>query len=363
MSTPAARPPVPHPSIDASDPEVVVTETRARVVHLSESRADLLAQVVEAGRRPLLVSDEQSRLTFAMRQVLTACGGHWVVRSPDGTLRDGLDGRRLSSLKDAVQRPPVGSPADVAVAYLRPERADTVQLLVSQSVRHKAARTTLLGFTAELLATRLAGAPPAGWGVCEPAGTPWDRAALTELARSRVPADTTLVVAGPVAAPSTATIRVRRTDSGLEETTEALLAVGPPGSDAARTRIDALPEILTQLSAQQMPLFGLVTARTGRADLLTPPVLEAPVVPLAMLVGPPGVRELRLDVAHLTTRLGAVTVGNRRAPGLLFRLGSMDSADWGVLEAVVREIGADRVRALLGSPGSELEEVLRAGRP
>lgn len=360
MSSPAARPPVPHPSIDGSDPEVVVTETRARVVHLSESRADLLAQVVEAGRRPLLVSGEQSRLTFAMRQVLTACGGHWVVRSPDGTLRDGLDGRHLSSLKDAVLRAPAGTPAD---AYLRPERADTVQLLVSQSVRHKASATTVLGLTAELLATRLAGAPPAGWGVCEPAGTPWDRAALTEHARSRMPADTTLVVAGPVAAPSTATIRVRRTDHGLEETTEALLAVGPPGSDAARARIDALPDVLTQLSARQMPLFGLVTARTGRADLLTPPVLEAPVVPLAMLVGPPGVRELRLDVAHLTTRLGAVTVGNRRAPGLLFRLGSMDSADWGVLEAVVREIGADRVRGLLGSPGSELEGVLGARRP
>lgn len=352
----------PHPTIDSSDATAVVTETRAEVAHLSEARAALLVAVSAAGRHVVLVSDERTRLTYPLREALRDAGGFWVVREESGAMRDGLDGRRLDSIADAVTRGPLASADDVAVRYLRPARPDAVQLVISQSVRHKAIRTTLLGGPMELLAEQLTGAVPAGWGAHEPAVVTWDRGRLSEFVRGRMPDETTVMVAGSVAQPLIGTIRAARTSGGLEETTQVVLGVGAPGSAAAAAAIERLPEIFAGL-AHQMPLFGLVVARTGRADLTFPSILEVPPSPLGMLIGPPGVRELHLDVPDLTARLGARVVGRPRIPGLYFPLGAFDRPGWQALDAVVETIGLERVRAVLGSAGGQLEGALRASRP
>src|SRR5947209_20365665 len=100
---------VPHPAIDSGAGDVIVTETRAEIAYLSEARTDLLVTASAAGRTVALVSDEVTRLTYPMRELLRDCGGRWVVRSIDGTLRDGLDGRRLDSLADAGTYAPLTS--------------------------------------------------------------------------------------------------------------------------------------------------------------------------------------------------------------------------------------------------------------
>ncbi|NMR21604.1 DUF6177 family protein [Cellulomonas fimi] len=354
---------VPHPAIDRSDASIVVTETRADVAYLSEARADLLLQASAAGRSVVLVSDEVTRLTYPMRQALQDAGGHWVVRELGGTLRDGLDGRRLDSVADTVTRGPLTHADDVAVRYLRPDKPEAVQLIVSQSVRHKATETTVLGGTAELLAEELTGAAPTGWGAHEPAVVRWDRTRLTELSRTRMPNETTVMVAGSVARPLIGTIRTVRTAAGLEETTQLVLGVGGPGSDEARAVVERLPEVFASLATHHMPLFGLVMARTGRRDLTFPSLLEAPPSPLAMVIGPAGVRELGLDVADLADRLGARVLGRPRIPGLYFPLGTFDTPGWPAFDAVLEAIGPERVRAVLGAAGGPIEGVLRAPRP
>jgi hypothetical protein len=215
------------------------------------------------------------------------------------------------------------------------------------SVRHTARRTTVLGRTAELASETLTGAPPKSWGRHEPALAPWDRAALTADARERSPQPARFVVVGEGVI---GTVLVRRTEDGLEETTSLELAAGPSGSDAARAVVDRLPRVFDALAEETVPLFFLATTRTGRADLLVPPEVQTPPVPLAMLLGPPGVRQLKVDLDEAARRFGAVRVGKRRLPGLRFPLGTFDHSDWGTTSEIARWLDAEEVLAALGSP-------------
>lgn len=136
-------------------------------MRLGRAQADLLATAARGGARPILVTDGLSVVTEAFRQALLDCGGAWVVRGDDG-LRNGLDGGRLDDFTDALRTGPPTSVQDVAVGYLRPWTPTAEHIVVSVSVRHRAADETVLGATTELLATELAGAAPTGWGTHEP---------------------------------------------------------------------------------------------------------------------------------------------------------------------------------------------------
>lgn len=381
MSAPFTTPTVAHPAVDGVSPTLVQHETRAEVVHLSEARADLLRRVAVDGRRVALVTDERSHLTYPMHDALLGSGGVWVVRELDGTLRNGSNGHLLPSIASSIDVPAPRGIRDLSPVFLRQAPADTApgsellrrrladpsgrQLIVSVSVRHNARRTTTLGRTADLLAEHLTGQPILGWGAREPAMVPWDRTVMTAHARSRAPHDSRLVIVG---AGLVGTILVRRTSHGLEETTQVLVHAGPPGSDQARSVVEQCGPLFEEVSATQTPLFGLVTTRTGRADLLIPSVIETPAVPLSMLLGPLAVREVALDLDHFSREFGAYPTGRRRAPAVVVPLGTFDHADWGRLTTVISLLGAERVLAAVSgeTPPTALsqayEEVRRAQR-
>ena len=361
----------PHPEIDAELDLAFVTETRAEVAYLSESRASLLDYAAGA-RTVILASGESTRLTYPLREALLDAGGRWVVREPGGTLRDGVDGYRLTSIDDAIARGPITHADDVAEGYLRSARASMVHLVVSLSVRHRSARTTVLGGPAQLISEVLTGAAPTGWGLHEPALVAWDRHRLTEVCRRRMPRETTLIVVGAPPLPVIGTVRAARTAHGLEETTQLVAAIGAPGSEEARHVVERLPDLFAALSTRPLPLFGFVTARTGRDDLTLPSTLEAPASPLGMLLGPPGVRELDLDGAALAERFGGRVLGRPRTPGLYVPLGGFDRSGGSDLDAVLDAIGRERVHAALAVAGSSLalavaggslDGTLRAQRP
>lgn len=354
------RPEAPHPLVDSAGGGSIRTESRAAVVRLGRAQADLLGRAAAEGARPVLVTDGLSVLTEAYRQALTDAGGAWAVRGDDG-LRNGLDGGRLEHFTDALRLPPPTSVEDVAVGFLRPQELRTEQLVVSVSVRHRAAAETVLGTTAELLATELAGGAPSGWGTHEPAGRPWDRRALTEAARGRMPDPTRLVVVGSADAPVALTVTAQRTDLGVEELTTGLLAVGPVGGDVTAVRVAAVPQVLGRLAAAQLPLFALVLRRPGRADLAQAPRLAAAPRPVAMLLGAPAVRDLGLDVEVFRERFGAIVAGKPRIPALVLPFGRRDGADAvEELAAVVEHVGADRVADAVGLDDRTREEVRRA---
>lgn len=356
------RPTAKHPLVDSVGDGSIRYETRAGIVRLGRAQADLLATAAAEGARPILVTDGLSVVTEAFRQALVETGGAWVVRGDDG-LRNGLDGGRLDRFEDAVRTGPPTSVQDVAVGYLRPWQPTVEQLVVSASVRHRAADETVLGATTELMAAELAGAAPTGWGTHEPAGRVWDRRRLTEAARSRMPDPTRFVAVGSPAAPVAMTITVQRTEHGVEELTTGLLSVGALGDAVTEVRLAAVPQVLGRLATTQLPLFALVLRRPGRADLAQAPRLAAPPLPVAMLVGAPAVRQLDLDVEAMRDRFGAVVAGRPRIPALVLPFGRHpDRNPVEELAAVIDHIGRDRVADAVGMDDRTREQVQRAAQ-
>ncbi|MGL4340654.1 MAG: DUF6177 family protein [Rhodoglobus sp.] len=329
--------PIPHPLVDRIRDTWVQVESRAPVLFLGAAQADLLVSTAAAGKRAIFVTDELSALTLAFREALSDHGGAWVVRSADHSLRDGLTGRKLSTLTEAINGSRIASAHEIAPAFLRPRAAQQLEIVTTVSFRHRADISTQIGGTVELITRALQGEPPAAWDVIEPITEDWNRAEMTEFCRKRMPHDTRIIVRGQPTNPSISTVRVARTRHGLEETTRSYALVGELGSAGATAALSAIPELLISIANSGMPLLCLVLARPRDDNQLTYPVISPPPRPLALMVGPPGVHALKIDVERAVREQGAVVVGRPRLPGLMFRLGTFD------------EPGADRLRAVLES--------------
>jgi hypothetical protein len=148
---------------------------------------------------------------------------------------------------------------------------------------------------------------------------------------------------------------VQRTAQGVEEITEAQLNLGVPSTVAFGDQRTRLLSWLADLTATAMPLVALVMARPGRADLLLPPQLTHPPTPVALLIGPPGVRALSIDVDAMVERFGALRVGRPRIPGVLFPLGALGEPTWSRLDEILSAIGRDRVSEQIGLSPRHLE--------
>ncbi|SCF67317.1 hypothetical protein GA0115256_113128 [Streptomyces sp. DconLS] len=82
---------------------------------------------------------------------------------------------------------------------------------------HPADERLVLGGALEAVWRELTGEPPAGWGTEEPANLPWSPRQLTDVAYERGPRPTWLVAVGSPERPGLATVRISRTEGGVEE--------------------------------------------------------------------------------------------------------------------------------------------------
>lgn len=338
-----------HPLVDrvGSGPAGVawsITESRAPVIHLNPARVNLMGRALEQGRRLVLVTDENSRLTPVFSLVWREAGGAWVVRAAGSGLRDGYSGRALATIEDVWSARPMTSIDDVAIGYLRPTRLDAMQITAIVSVRHPARSSTVLGEALEGLAAAV-GPDPLAWAPHEPVGAPWDRIKLTGLIRSQMPDETAVCVGGPDLA---ALISAQRTRHGIEELTHAVLGVGKPSLEEFAVLRNHLDDVLRSLAATSMPLVALLLARPARHDLLVAPFLPPPPVPLSLLIGPPAVRSFDLDPVAMADRFGAERVGRPRVPGLLFRLGPVVPEAWLRLDEILAAIDPAKLAEALG---------------
>lgn len=324
----------------------VATESRSSVIFLNAGRISLLAQARDEGRRVVLVTDELCCLTPAFAEVWREAGAAWVVRSRNG-LREGFTGRRLSEIGEVFTMPGIRGVDDVDLDFLRPAPATAVQVMAVISLRHKPRTTTILGGVASELAKIGSGAAPRVWGAHEPAGNLWNRQDLTNFAQSQMPGPVLLVGVGTG---FRSTVMVQRTSAGIEEITEAHHSLGVPSTVAFEDHRNRLLWYLGQLAQNSMPLVGLIMARPGRQDLLIPAFLQHPPTPMALLIGPPGVRALDICVDQMKREFGAVSVGRPRIPGLLFSLGSLGEPTWPLLDAILSAMGGDQVNEILGLP-------------
>lgn len=324
----------------------VATESRSSVIFLNAGRISLLAQARDEGRRVVLVTDELCCLTPAFAEVWREAGAAWVVRSRNG-LRGGFTGRWLSEIGEVFTMSRIGGVDDVDLDFLRPAPATAVQVMAVISLRHKPRTTTILGGVASELAKIGSGAAPRVWGAHEPAGNLWNRQDLTSFAQSQMPGPVLLVGVGTG---FRSTVMVQRTSAGIEEITEAHHSLGVPSTVAFEDHRNRLLWYLGQLAQNSMPLVGLIMARPGRQDLLIPAFLQHPPTPMALLIGPPGVRALDICVDQMKREFGAVSVGRPRIPGLLFSLGSLGEPTWPLLDAILSAMGGDQVNEILGLP-------------
>lgn len=332
-----------HPLVDEVRDGVVVSRSTRGLLALTPLRADLLLAADAAGRRVLLVTRSDARLTDPLRDALSVAGGTWVVEDGSGDRWNGVTGQDLGSLDEAVA--PLQVEPRIAPGFLAGQDAATLQLIVSASLRHRAEAATKIGSALEALARLGGGDAPAGWGSHEPAERAWDVDALTEHLRAAAPAETRVVAVGTAEHPLAGSTLTRRTDKGVEEVLQALIGLGAVGSSSAAAALDAVPDALAGLADHAMPLFALALARPGRADLTTAPVLQHAPEPLAMLIGPPGLRDLGVPANALVEEFDARIVGRPRIPGVLITFGNQG---WTVLERLVARIGPERMAGRTG---------------
>lgn len=352
-----------HPLVDevgvaADGTRWVLTESRAPVIFLTPGRVDLVNRAAVRGRRVLLVTDEHSMLTPGFADVWREAGARWVVKDAQGGIRDGFGGRRLTSVDQVWSGGAVTSLDDLAVNHLRPSPLDAVEVTAIVSVRLPARQTSVLGGPLTSLAEAALGSTPRVWDYHEPLGQRWDRVAITEFIRARMPRETIVLAGMPGLA---ASISAQRTEHGVEEITHAHLSLTRPSPEQFEETRGALMAALTRLAETSMPLVGLLLARPGRSDLLRPPFLQAPQAPLCLLIGPPAVRSLGLAPEAMRDRFSAQIIGRPRIPGLLFGLGTDGPQAWARLDDILASIGTERVNELLGRATPKIAAVRPAG--
>ncbi|GAA3638967.1 hypothetical protein GCM10022200_22950 [Microbacterium awajiense] len=361
MSTTAIR----HPLLDGAGPGWAATETRADVVALTSGMSDFLARTATGGDRPIVVSGDHARMTRPLADALSSVRGRWVVRTADDGCYDARTGRRLARPEDVLEVDGIPRTADAHPAFARSGITTRLQLAATVSTRHRVSRPVRLGGVIEAAATRFAGTAPTAWGATEPLVAPWDRDDLTERTRRRMPRDSRWAAVAASDHPLIGTLHVARTVEGLEETTRVHADVAGARDDAAADLGERARLFLADAAAVGMPLMGVAMAALGSDDLARRCTGTPPPEPLALMIGPPGVRALGSPVDRWADELGAALVGSPRLPGLLLPLGSVEGGGWRRLDEVLAAFGPDRVAELLAvapAAAAQLGRGPRAGR-
>ena len=354
---------VEHPLVDSVGDGYVVSVSNAPIVHASEGRTSLIAECARAGLRVVFLTGASSRLTFGMTQLLGATRNKWVVQGAAGALTDGLTGRRLDALSDVLRPGAPGERADSAadesvdpVGHTA-DASERSWLQLTVSVHLQARDETRVGAALAFLTDRVAGAAPTGWGVHEPAGLAWDRDTIDRYVRARMPRETRLQVTGRGDLAFSGVLRVTRSARGLVEETKLLVALD--ADDAAATQsISAVPGVFADLAATESVLVGSAFVLRGGTDLAVSAELGAPPLPVAMVLGPRAVRDLKIDLPDAAERFGAIRAGRPRIPSIVLPFTREGSGSWQQYLDVAGSFDPADVARALGN--GDTREVARA---
>ncbi|GAA3015099.1 DUF6177 family protein [Microbacterium aurantiacum] len=341
----------PHPLEDGAGPGWSATETRAPVIALTAGMSDYLHRVTGDGARAIVISGPHSRMTPVLADALAAVRGHWVIRTPEDPAAVGYDartGRRLAQITDVLSATAQLAASDLHPVFLRAPISSRLQLVATISTRHRVSRPVRLGGVIEAATETLVDSTLSAWGPTEPLVAAWDRDDLTERTRRRMPTESRWAARASADHALLSTLQVARTSEGLEETTRVWAELGGPGD--ARTADAALfaRRLLARAADIGMPLLGIAFATIGAPDLAVRPLTPATPEPLALLVGPPGIRALGVDAASWVAQHGGTVVGSPRIPGALVPLGSVDGGGWTRLTEMLGTLDGTRLSALLG---------------
>lgn len=320
-----------HPAVTVrTDKAVLVVQDRP-LVPMSPWLVDAVATHGREGLRLQVLTPSTSRITHALRSLLTTPTARWVVQAPDGAYYDGFSGVPLlwdeheAFVVDRNARAQDG-PHE---AFRGPVEDAGTQLLVELSADHPADNGLVLGGAAQLLAERLGGRAPALWGTSEPLPRAWDRHALTRLCRKRAPGQTWFAFSGPPegvreegVAPFSGTQRVRRTGSGVRESVS--FAVSVPGGE--EPDLSSLSSVVAELTELDVLRTMTVQRMAGRADLTYEPRWCGLPSPVGLAVGAEAVTSIGTDRA-LAAPVRGVPFGPPLTPSFWYRVGDGTEPD------------------------------------
>lgn len=285
-----------------TDKVAVVIQDRP-VVAMTAWLSDAFRAVANAGLGLQIVTPAGTRLSPAVRGSLPGWPSRWVVQDERDGYYDGLTGAvlRWSNGLFVTADSPEATPRIRVRPSPRPSsRAPVTRVSASwRSPSARSTRPTTGSFSAVPWKPSGRRSPVSlrlYWGTEEPANLPWSLRQLTDVAHERAPEPTWLVVVGTPERPGLATVRVTRTQAGVEEDVTMVFGYGPGEQVPTDAVVAAAEALATRHDLQSM----LVQIRRARRDLSVPPRFEGPGVPYAFVLGAEEVREMPGDRARRT---------------------------------------------------------------
>ncbi|TXS35973.1 DUF6177 family protein [Streptomyces sp. OR43] len=345
----APAPAAAQPAVDVLTEKVAVVIQDRPVVAMTAWLSDAFRAAAGAGLGLQIVSPAGTTLSPAVRDSLGGWPSRWVVQDERDGYYDGLTGAVLRWQDGAFAPPGSPDPAEASdfsegdphtrVAATYQEVTDTGERQLGLTFRmvHPADDRLVLGGGLETVWRELTGKPPAGWGTSEPANLPWSLSQLTDVAHRRAPEPTWLVVVGGPDRPGLATVRVTRTEAGVEEHVTMALGYG----SGEECPVDALPALAEALATRHRLQSMLVQLRKARRDMAVPARFEGPGVPLAFVLGADEVRDLPGDRARRTPLPQApLPLGPKTRPALYYPLPGdpSDLSGWLDFERLMRHL-------------------------
>ena len=329
-----------------------------RALLCSSERVTLTAAVrgfirdAREGRvKPILGTSTAAHLGWFVADELRFSGGLWVVRGEDGAIYDGRSGYRLQRLQDLWEKPVGGRERLWSFRELAPNARGA--FFFDVFTRERAQERTRCGVVAEHMVAGFGGGRLVRWGECEPLASVWSRADVTGSLRAQMPTSRRHLARGERG--ESVSIQVSRTRTGLLEHTRGLVPAGVYGRpDGFSEGVSlAMHPVVTETLQGLVEGFRLNVAMVSYSEVVD---LDGSLgqivsrrrmdVPLAVVIGAPAVRDLRIDVADLSARHDVTPLGLRRAPSLLVRFSGRDEL-WHQLVAFAHDLDQERLAAAL----------------
>jgi hypothetical protein len=332
-----------NPVADEWTEDYVLFAASSRTVLLTEPFKRFLEYAEGERLRPVLLTDVEAELSPFVTMAMLGAGGFWAVQTATGAVFNGLTGYQITGFSDLWEQP---SEDRLRIPLLAEASATPAGVLMFDLHAHqRAAATTLIGDLGGQLVTSLGGSPLDVWGLVEPLASGWDTRRLTEVARAGMPDSETVLTRGPDG--SFCTMQVVRTPRGLLEHVKGGVPIGAYPFELAGA-VERASAALTLIAERFQPTVGFVSLAEFDPGAVQGVSAKRPEAPLAVVIGPRAVHEMKIDVDKIVQFHDATVLGRRRVPSLLVRFSRTDAGLWEQLAHLTRNIGPANVLAASG---------------
>lgn len=337
-----------HPFADEWTDDYALFSVEHDRVAYSRPLRHFLAHCRADGLRPVLLTAEGAFISPHLYSAMAESGALWAFRSAQGVF-DARSGLRIRSIQELW----AGTDARDRRSDIAFEGRAVPAVLFDIYATERAIDSTVVGPLADYAVATLGGGSLTRHGRDEPLTTQWDHRALTTQVQNQMPASEVILAASDLGA--WCSLTVARTRDGLIQRVHGgvpLPSLSSTPAEELRDRVmPTVSRMLSGLVDKFRPRVGMVSAGMLRHDAAAFGfrVGAQPVdAPLAVLIGPRAVRDLRLDFATLAERHDVTTLGPGRVPSALVRMTGRDAL-WSQMRAFAFDLDQERLGAVLAT--------------